>query len=231
LQLTTHLSTPKGRKAELAWLVTHNGRFTHVSGHPSATGRVQDRETTPAKDRRSTTEPRNQPQHLFLGTGWKHTYFTAATTHSDCVTHSSGYHAPPVHWPNNSFNCLGHFKNFRMMMTMNWWKKEHVPSASTRKILNIYTQFLLNWSLSLQLLNADESGLPRETWLCWNCHRTSEGQMLILPAIQLCQSTEGNSRHWLRSQKIILHWPKLCIVHRLMQLCTDCTSSMLPRAS
>ena len=36
-----------------------SGRFTHISGHPSATGRAQDRESLPAKDRRSTTEPRN----------------------------------------------------------------------------------------------------------------------------------------------------------------------------
>jgi len=28
-----------------------------VSGHPSAAGRAQDRESTSAKDRRSTTEP------------------------------------------------------------------------------------------------------------------------------------------------------------------------------
>ena len=34
--------------------------FTHISGHPSATGRAQDRESMPAEDRRSTTEPRNQ---------------------------------------------------------------------------------------------------------------------------------------------------------------------------
>jgi len=41
------------------WL-TYSGWFTHISGHPSATGRAQDRESSPAKDRRSTTEPRNQ---------------------------------------------------------------------------------------------------------------------------------------------------------------------------
>jgi len=41
--------------------LTYSGRFTHISGHPSATGRAQDRESSPAKDRRSTTEPRNQP--------------------------------------------------------------------------------------------------------------------------------------------------------------------------
>jgi len=31
-----------------------DGRFTHVSGHPSAAGRAQDRESSPVKDRRST---------------------------------------------------------------------------------------------------------------------------------------------------------------------------------
>ena len=38
----------------------HSGRFTHTSGHPSAAGRAQDRESSPVRDRRSTTVPRNQ---------------------------------------------------------------------------------------------------------------------------------------------------------------------------
>ena len=33
---------------------TYSGRFTHISGHPSAAGRAQDRESSPVKDRRST---------------------------------------------------------------------------------------------------------------------------------------------------------------------------------
>ena len=51
------------RDERLSWpgWLTQSGRFTHISGHPSATGRAQDRESTPAEDRRSTTEPRNQP--------------------------------------------------------------------------------------------------------------------------------------------------------------------------
>ena len=42
-----------------------NLRFTHmhVSGHPSAAGRAQDRESSPVEDQRSTTVPRNQPYH------------------------------------------------------------------------------------------------------------------------------------------------------------------------
>ena len=43
-----------------SWL-TCSGRFTHISGHPSAAGRAQDRESSPARDRRSTTVPRHQP--------------------------------------------------------------------------------------------------------------------------------------------------------------------------
>ena len=34
---------------------------TQISGHPSAVGRAQNRESSPVKDRRSTTVPRNQP--------------------------------------------------------------------------------------------------------------------------------------------------------------------------
>ena len=41
------------------WL-TYSGRFTHVSGLPSAAGRVQDMESLPVKDQRSTTEPHSQ---------------------------------------------------------------------------------------------------------------------------------------------------------------------------
>ena len=34
--------------------------FTHISGHPSAAGRAQDRESLPVRDRRSATVPRHQ---------------------------------------------------------------------------------------------------------------------------------------------------------------------------
>ena len=43
-----------------SWL-TYSGWLTHISGHPSAAGRAQDRESSPARDRRSTTVPRHQP--------------------------------------------------------------------------------------------------------------------------------------------------------------------------
>ena len=44
-----------------SWL-TYSGWLTHISGHPSAAGRAQDRESSPARDRRSTTLPRHQLQ-------------------------------------------------------------------------------------------------------------------------------------------------------------------------
>jgi len=47
-----------------SWL-TYSGRFTHISGHASAVGRAQRRESSPVKDRRSTTAPRNQPNFNF----------------------------------------------------------------------------------------------------------------------------------------------------------------------
>ena len=44
----------------LSWLgwMTYSGRLTHISGHPSATGRAQDGKRTLARDWRSTAEPR-----------------------------------------------------------------------------------------------------------------------------------------------------------------------------
>jgi len=48
----------------LSWL-TYSGRFTHISGHPSSVGRVQDSDSSPVKDQRSTAEPRNQHSSFF----------------------------------------------------------------------------------------------------------------------------------------------------------------------
>jgi len=44
-----------------SWL-TYSGWLTHISGHPSATSRAQDSESTSAKDQCSTAGPRHQPQ-------------------------------------------------------------------------------------------------------------------------------------------------------------------------
>ena len=41
--------------------MTYSGWLTHIRGHPSATGRAQDSESSPAKDRRYTAVPHNQP--------------------------------------------------------------------------------------------------------------------------------------------------------------------------
>ena len=42
-----------------SWL-TCSGWRTHISGHPSAAGQAQDRESSPVRDRRSTTVPQHQ---------------------------------------------------------------------------------------------------------------------------------------------------------------------------
>ena len=47
-----------------SWL-TYSGRFTRISGHPSAVGRAQDsKSSSPVKDQRSTAVPWNQPFSL-----------------------------------------------------------------------------------------------------------------------------------------------------------------------
>jgi len=55
-----HYSIYRPRKDErLSWpsRLTYSGRLTHIGGHPSAIGRAWDRESSPVKDRRSTTVP------------------------------------------------------------------------------------------------------------------------------------------------------------------------------
>ena len=53
-------------RKDLSWpsWLTYSGWLSHISGHPSATGRAQDNESTPTKDRCSTAGPRNQPKRL-----------------------------------------------------------------------------------------------------------------------------------------------------------------------
>jgi len=48
----------KGWVSLVGW--PYSGWFTHISDHPSATGRAWDRESSPVKDRRVTTVQRNQ---------------------------------------------------------------------------------------------------------------------------------------------------------------------------
>jgi len=76
--IIAYYSIYRPRKDErLSWpsWLTCIGRCTHISGHPSAAGRAQDRESSPAEDRRSTTVPRHQ-HHMSVrelvdhGTPW-----------------------------------------------------------------------------------------------------------------------------------------------------------------
>jgi len=62
----------RSRKVErLSWpgWQTFNGRFTHISGYPSAAGRAQYTESSPVKHRRSTTVPRNQHKMTLKSSG------------------------------------------------------------------------------------------------------------------------------------------------------------------
>jgi len=62
--IPTYYSIYRPRKDERlswpSWLI-YSGWLTHISGHPSAASRAQDRESSPARNRRSTTVPRHQP--------------------------------------------------------------------------------------------------------------------------------------------------------------------------
>jgi len=64
----------------LSWLRTYSKQFTHISGHPSAVGQAQIRESSLVNDRRSTTVPRSQLQNPNGQTNWcKKTRFTLFT--------------------------------------------------------------------------------------------------------------------------------------------------------
>jgi len=63
LQLAIHLSTQNDERLSWPGWLTYSGWLTHISGHSSATGRAQDSESTPAKDRRSTAGPRKTSWH------------------------------------------------------------------------------------------------------------------------------------------------------------------------
>jgi len=52
--LLIYLPRKDERMSRPSWL-TYSGRFTHISGHPSAAGRAQDKESSPIKHRRTTT--------------------------------------------------------------------------------------------------------------------------------------------------------------------------------
>ena len=60
--LLIYLPRKDERLSRPGWLI-YNGRrrFTHISGHPSAAGRAQGRESSTVKDQWSTTVPRNKP--------------------------------------------------------------------------------------------------------------------------------------------------------------------------
>ena len=79
--------------------MTYSGWLTHISGHPSATSRAQDSESTSAKDQCSTAAPRNQgpgercklpstaPEEVYFGVFWgfRNHHFLSTTHYSPVV--------------------------------------------------------------------------------------------------------------------------------------------------
>jgi len=76
-----------------SWL-TYSGWFTHISGHPSATGQAQDSESTPAKDRCSTAGPHNQPLQCTLH--WAALFSKIAPSHGECKLPSNTWFLGPT---------------------------------------------------------------------------------------------------------------------------------------
>jgi len=70
--------------------------MVYISGYPLATGRAQDKESSPAKDRRSTAVPRDQP------TNERRIWYTVDKT--NCTMPLSYEHSRPIF----SFCSLAH---------------------------------------------------------------------------------------------------------------------------
>ena len=87
------------------WL-TSSGRLTHISGHPSATGRAQDGERTLARDWRSTAEPRGIRQRTtdkLKAKKWKYSkiyYIWQSTLNHWCTILAATYrdYVPELNW-------------------------------------------------------------------------------------------------------------------------------------
>jgi len=86
----------RSRKDErLSWpsWLTSSGRFTHITSHSSDAGRAQDRESSSAKNRRSTTVPRHQPGWLSAGSST-----TAAAACQSSTSLANYYYNNNVHY-------------------------------------------------------------------------------------------------------------------------------------
>jgi len=78
------------RDKRLSWpgWLTNSGWLTHISGLPSARGRAQDSESSPAKDRRSTAVPHNQRYGRNRCINFFSEYILLVLSH--CLCHSCG---------------------------------------------------------------------------------------------------------------------------------------------
>ena len=101
--IPAYYSIYRPRKDErLSWpsWLTYSGWLTHISGHPSAVGRAQDRESSPARDRRSTTVPRHQ---LFISVLCHSPHIWNRLLHF--ITGQPERQGKHFYWPGNCLVC------------------------------------------------------------------------------------------------------------------------------
>jgi len=141
--LLIYLPRKDERLSQPGWL-TYSGRFTHISGHPSATGRAQDSESSLVRDRRSTTEPRNQPP-----SSWP-------TSHhiSDVATQREGPNNNAKYrdetWSRAQYLKNGSSQNICIISIHNSQPHNRTHTESTLIQLNDVT-CITNWNLSLYI--------------------------------------------------------------------------------
>jgi len=119
----------------LTWpgLLTYSGRLTHISGHPSVTGRPQDGERTMARDWRSTAEPR-RPTLVSLETVSKprRRYRDDNLANAHTYTAPSLYSVRMLAWLCFA-GCINHLKP-----TLQWSKGVKVGLKSSLQVAQLW---------------------------------------------------------------------------------------------
>jgi len=109
------------RQVVLSWLswLTCSRQFTHIRGHPSAAGRAQAGESSPAKDRHSTTVPCSQPlvTDLWLLYLWICLFVVTAMLFEAGII--LGAHSEPVAYPVRSGSSHLHWPYLQLERTVN----------------------------------------------------------------------------------------------------------------
>ena len=128
-----------------SWL-TCSVRFTHISGHPSAAGRAQDRESSPVRDRRSTTVLCHQPH--------RGSPKIAPSSGGIWASHNMWFLRPTwVHIPNGVSVCLAMFCTARNYVQQTHSLRPWNSGNSRLHLCTLCMQYSLTQTMIIKVLD------------------------------------------------------------------------------